>query len=111
AVERARRGEGPSLVVLHSYRMLGHSSSDDPTKYRDSAEVDGWAARDPLDRLERFLVGRKILAREDRAKIEAAHTAEIDAEIHRQESAEPMALRTPVGDVYADVPPHLRRGY
>jgi 2-oxoisovalerate dehydrogenase E1 component alpha subunit len=111
AVERARRGEGASLVVLHSYRMHGHSSSDDPTKYRDAAEVDSWAARDPIDRLERYLVQRKILARDERAKIEAAHVAEIDAEIHRQESAPPMALKSLVEDVYAEVPRHLRRQY
>src|SRR5687768_6666993 len=51
AVERARAGGGPTLVVLKTYRMLGHSSSDDPSKYRDAAEVESWAARDPLDRL------------------------------------------------------------
>jgi 2-oxoisovalerate dehydrogenase E1 component alpha subunit len=111
AVERARRGGGPSLVVLHSYRMLGHSSSDDPTKYRDAAEVDSWAARDPIDRLERYLVQHKVLARDERSKIEAAHVAEIDAEIHRQESAPPMALKSLVEDVYAEVPRHLQRQY
>ena len=39
AVARARSGEGPSLVVLETYRMLGHSSSDDPSKYREDANV------------------------------------------------------------------------
>ena len=111
AVERARSGGGPTLVVLHSYRMLGHSSSDDPTKYRDAAEVETWAARDPIDRLERFLVSRKILSREDRAGIETELLAGIDAEIHRQEAAPPMALKTLVEDVYADVPRHLKRQY
>jgi TPP-dependent pyruvate/acetoin dehydrogenase alpha subunit len=111
AVDRARSGKGPTLVVLHSYRMLGHSSSDDPTKYRDADEVDRWAARDPLDRLERFLVEHKILAKDERGRLEAGLVAEIDAEIHRQESAPPMALKTLVEDVYADVPRHLRREY
>jgi pyruvate dehydrogenase E1 component alpha subunit len=111
ALEKARKGGGPSLVVMESYRMLGHSSSDDPTKYRDAAEVELWAARDPIDRLERYLVGRKILERGERAQIESQIYAEIDAEIHRQEAAPPMALRTLVEDVYADVPRHLRRQY
>ncbi len=111
AIERARRGGGPTLVVLHSYRMLGHSSSDDPTKYRDAAEVDRWAARDPLDRLERFLVASSICARGERARIETELFAEIDREIHVQESAPPMALKTLVEDVYADVPRHLQRQY
>lgn len=111
AIERARSGGGPSLVVLETYRMLGHSSSDDPTKYRDAAEVERWSARDPLDRFERSLVDRKLLAAGERAQIEARLFAEIDAEIHAQESAPPMALRTLVEDVYADVPRHLRVQY
>lgn len=111
AVERARAGEGPSLVVLKTYRMHGHSSSDDPTKYRDDAEVEEWARRDPIDRFERFLCDRGLITTEDRARIEVELTAEIDSAIHEQEAALPMALKTLVDDVYADVPGHLRRQY
>ena len=43
-VERARAGGGPSLLVLKTYRMMGHSSSDDPTKYRDEKpRSEAWA--------------------------------------------------------------------
>lgn len=111
ALARARSGGGPSLLVLKTYRMMGHSSSDDPTKYRDSAEVERWAARDPLERMERHLLAQGVLAAGGRAQLEEALFAEIDAEIHVQESAPPMALRTLVEDVYADVPRHLRRQY
>lgn len=111
ALARARRGEGPSLLVLKTYRMMGHSSSDDPTKYRDSAEVEQWAARDPLDRLERHLIAQGALAQGERAKLEAELFEEIDREIHVQEAAAPMALKTLVEDVYADVPRHLRLQY
>ncbi|MCE9595606.1 MAG: thiamine pyrophosphate-dependent dehydrogenase E1 component subunit alpha [Planctomycetes bacterium] len=111
AIDRARSGAGPSLVVLKTYRMLGHSSSDDPTKYRDAAEVDSWAARDPLERFERYLVARKLLQPSERASLEDTLTSEIDTEIHRQEAAPPMALKTLVEDVYAEVPRHLRRQY
>jgi pyruvate dehydrogenase E1 component alpha subunit len=111
AIERARGGGGPTLLVLKTYRMLGHSSSDDPTRYRDAGEVEHWAARDPLDRLERFLVARGVLGASERGSLEASLLEEIDAEIHRQESAPPMALRTLVEDVYADVPRSLRLQY
>ncbi len=111
AVERARAGEGPSLLVLRTYRMLGHSSSDDPSKYRDDAEVSAWAARDPIERFERFLVARGVLAEGERASLEAELLAEIDAVIHEQEAAPPMPLKTLVEDVYAEVPRHLRRQY
>jgi pyruvate dehydrogenase E1 component alpha subunit/2-oxoisovalerate dehydrogenase E1 component alpha subunit len=111
AVERARAGGGPTLLVLRTYRMLGHSSSDDPTKYRDQAEVDAWAARDPLERFERFLTARGVLAAGDRAQLENELLTEIDAVIHEQEAAPPMALRTLVEDVYAVLPYHLRKQF
>lgn len=110
AHELARRNQ-PSLIVLKTYRMLGHSSSDDPSKYRDDAEVAAWAARDPLDRFEAFLLSENAITKDERARIEAELTAEIDAEIHVQEAAPKMALKTLVEDVYADVPLHLRRQY
>jgi len=111
AVTRARGGAGPTLLVLRSYRMLGHSSSDDPTKYRDAGEVAAWAARDPLERFERHLVACGDLGAGERAALEKALLEEIDRVIHEQEAAPPMALRTLVDDVYAEVPGHLRRQY
>ena len=110
-VEAARSGEGPSLLVLKTYRMMGHSSSDDPTKYRDAAEVESWAARDPIQRYEHFLVGRGVLAEGERARLEESILAEIDGVIHEQEAAPPMPLKTLVEDVFAEVPVHLRRQY
>ncbi|RLB45441.1 MAG: 3-methyl-2-oxobutanoate dehydrogenase [Deltaproteobacteria bacterium] len=111
AIDAARAGDGPSLIVLKTYRMLGHSSSDDPTKYRSDDEVAMWAARDPIARYERFLIERGILSEGDRASIEKDLLTEIDAVIHEQEAAAPMALKTLVEDVYAEVPYHLRRQY
>ncbi len=108
---RARAGEGPTLVVLETYRMLGHSSSDDPTKYRSDEEVERWAKRDPIDALERELLASGNLAEGERAELVSQLTAEIDAVIHEQEAAAPMALRTLVEDVYAEVPQHLRLQY
>jgi pyruvate dehydrogenase E1 component alpha subunit len=107
-VERARAGGGPALLVVKTYRMLGHSSSDDPTRYRDQAEVDAWSKRDPLERFTRFLERRKILKKGAADRMEAEILAEIDQVIHEQEAADPMPLKSLVGDVYAQVPRHLR---
>lgn len=111
AVRAARAGEGPSLVVLSTYRMLGHSSSDDPTRYRDQGEVDAWARRDPLDRYRRFLSECGLLAEGEFERLERTLLAELDLVIHEQESAPRMSWRTLVEDVYAEVPVHLRRQY
>src|SRR5438309_11206729 len=51
AVDRARGGGGPTLVECETYRIGAHSSSDDPTRYRDEREVDVWRKRDPIERL------------------------------------------------------------
>mgnify|MGYP002640616018 CR=1 FL=1 len=110
-IERARAGEGPTLLVVKTYRMMGHSSSDDPTVYRDEAEVEVWRQRDPIQRFESFLVGRGILAEGEGAGITTEITAEVDAEIHVQEAAPGMPLRSLVEDVYSEVPVHLREQY
>jgi TPP-dependent pyruvate/acetoin dehydrogenase alpha subunit len=110
-VERARAGEGPSLLVVKTYRMLGHSSSDDPSRYRDAEEVATWERRDPVKRYARFLAERGVLAAGEAEEIERDLYREIDAVVHEEEAAPPMPLRSLVEDVYAEVPAHLRRQF
>lgn len=111
ALERARKGDGPTLLIVKTYRMMGHSSSDDPSVYRDDAEVAPWKDRDPLERFAMFLEGRGILADGEAAGIEKEITEETDIEIHKQEAAPGMPLRSLVEDVYAEVPRHLMNQY
>ncbi len=76
ALERARAGEGPSLIEAVTYRLLMHTTADDPKKYRSKEEEDSWWAKDPLIRFRDYLKKKKLL---DDAKIKA-----IDAEIHAE---------------------------
>jgi 2-oxoisovalerate dehydrogenase E1 component len=62
AVERARNGEGPTLMVAHVVRLLPHSSSDDQTKYRTKEEIERDRAMDPIPRMTRLLVEQGILS-------------------------------------------------
>jgi pyruvate dehydrogenase E1 component alpha subunit len=57
-VAGVRAGGGPAFIEAMTYRMAGHSTSDDPRRYRDDAEVDQWQARDPLVRLAALLAGQ-----------------------------------------------------
>ncbi len=52
ALDRARRGEGPSFVEAFTYRMGAHTTSDDPTRYRIAAEVEEWKLKDPIARVK-----------------------------------------------------------
>ncbi len=58
ALDHARSGKGPAYLEAVTYRMGPHTTSDDPTKYRDKAEVERWRRRDPITRLQALLQAR-----------------------------------------------------
>ena len=61
ALHRARSGQGPTLIEAVTYRMGAHTTSDDPTKYRDGADDELWRGRDPIDRLRIYLRAKGVL--------------------------------------------------
>lgn len=65
AVESARAGEGPFLVEAHTYRIEAHTNADDASRYRDADEVAAWERRDPIARLEAYLLSTGALTDED----------------------------------------------
>src|SRR4051812_3762155 len=78
AIERARAGGGPTLVEALTYRIEAHTNADDAARYRDDAEVASWLARDPIDRLQKYLQAQGIL---DQAELDSvAGEAEAKAE-------------------------------
>lgn len=100
AIDRARRGEGPSLIGAYTYRFLGHSRGD-PSKYRDPEEESRERARDPLNIL-RERVGPDILSDEDVAELEAEIQALLDEAVAFAEES-PLAGEAAVfEDVFSD---------
>src|SRR5690349_20393635 len=75
AVERARAGDGPTLIECVTYRLGVHTTSDDPTKYRSAEEVEAWERKDPLTRFGAYLQQRNL--------VEPGLDDAIDAEIAR----------------------------
>jgi TPP-dependent pyruvate/acetoin dehydrogenase alpha subunit len=108
AVQRARKGEGPTFIEAVTYRRQGHSSSDDPTRYRDAGEVETWEKRDPIDRMRRFLEKHRLwdAAAEERELAEQNEL--VTREIQTAEKSAPPALDTIVEDVKAEIEPLLR---
>lgn len=72
ARERARRGEGPTFLEAVTYRMGPHTTADDPTRYRDAAEVERWERRDPITRFETYLRAQDLLDDDAVAEVAAA---------------------------------------
>ena len=71
ALDRARAGEGPTLIEAFTYRMSAHTSSDDPTRYRAKAELDAWRAKDPIERVRAYLTKNDPAAEEFFASVDA----------------------------------------
>jgi 2-oxoisovalerate dehydrogenase E1 component alpha subunit len=109
AAARARRGEGATLIEARTYRRGAHSTSDDPTKYRDPAEPKEWESRDPLDRLRAYMLARGELPAgwEDKIKVEVVQEIQ-DAIAEASRSAPKPPVASLFEDVYADIPWHLR---
>jgi pyruvate dehydrogenase E1 component alpha subunit len=103
AVERARAGEGPTLIECVTYRLGMHTTADDPTKYRQPEEVAEWERKDPLTRFTAYLRKKKLL--DD--GVEADVDREISEAIARFEALPPPDPLTIFDHVYAELPPHL----
>jgi pyruvate dehydrogenase E1 component alpha subunit/2-oxoisovalerate dehydrogenase E1 component alpha subunit len=108
AVARARTGGGPTFVEAVTYRRLGHSSSDDPTRYRDEAEVREWERKDPVDRCRRHLERRGLWDEPREQALKERIAAAVNAAIAEAERHPPPPAETLITDVFAEVPPQLR---
>ena len=107
AVDRARSGGGPTFIESVTFRMGGHSSSDDPTRYRDPALVEAWEKRDPIVRFGAWLRSRKLLTDADVETWTAGINDEISRSITEAESLPPPPLESMFADVYARMPAHI----
>jgi len=94
AVERARRGDGPTLLECKTYRYSGHSRGD-PGGYRSREEVQRWRERDPLSRMRRVLIEERGLAEAEVGSIERACQSEVEEAVEfARNSPEPAAEET-----------------
>ncbi|PIE22399.1 MAG: pyruvate dehydrogenase (acetyl-transferring) E1 component subunit alpha [Planctomycetota bacterium] len=108
AVDRARRGEGPTFIETVTYRIGPHSSSDDPSKYREDNLTESWRKKDPIERFRKYLTSKKILTTKMEEEIREGFRAEVNAAVKLAEGKPNPSVRRMFEDVYADVPPHLQ---
>jgi len=108
AIERARAGLGPTLIEALTYRVQGHSSSDDPSVYRDPKEPEVWERRDPINRLRAYLRHRDWWTPEWEKEISDRYNQEISDALASADSKPAPAIETMFQDVHEDLPWHLR---
>jgi pyruvate dehydrogenase E1 component alpha subunit len=107
AVDKARKGGGPTLIEAITYRMGPHSSSDDPKRYRTDLEMDEWQKRDPIIRFRKYLEKKRIWTEEDEKKAQSDANQQIDEAVAYAEKLPKPALETLFTDVYAEMPWNL----
>ena len=105
AVERARRGKGPSLIVSNVVRLLPHSSSDDQRKYRTPKALEEDRKRDPLTILEDQCIREKLISAKEIEKIRTEVIAQVDADTEWAEGQEHPDGDTALDHIYSgDMP-------
>ncbi|HLV22055.1 MAG TPA: thiamine pyrophosphate-dependent dehydrogenase E1 component subunit alpha [Polyangiaceae bacterium] len=108
AVARASAGGGPTLIEALTYRMGGHSTSDDPNRYRAEDQLAPWGQRDPIQRIRHFLTsaGHWNDALEEQLRAETEQAFRVAVEV--AERTPPPSLESMFEDVYESPPWHLR---
>lgn len=111
AVDRARSGGGATLIEALTYRLGAHTTSDDPTRYREDSEVEQWRDKDPLKRFKKYLIDRRLWSEEK--EIEQIEEYEKYAlEVFKKvEATGDTALEDIFKYQYAEMPQHLNEQY
>ncbi len=114
AAERARSNLGATLIEMFTYRAAGHSTSDDPSRYRPAEESAAWPLGDPVERLKQHLIGIGEWSEADHEALDAEVLGELRAAGREAEKNGVMGVsRPPVAEmfneVYKDQPWHLKQ--
>ena len=107
AAERARAGDGPTLIEAVTYRMEPHTTSDDATRYRTAAELAEWSARDPISRYRTYLQDIGVLTERVEQRVDA-RSVRLRAELRDAVVGAPDPDVDELFDhVYAEITPEL----
>ena len=109
AVARARTGGGPTLIECVTYRLMMHTTADDPKRYRSDEEVERWSKRDPLPRFQKYLMDKGLLSKPEIEAVESEVLKEIQTAVDRAEK-QMEALGNPMDmfeHTYAEMPAYL----
>ncbi len=101
AVDRARRGEGPTLIEAVTYRLGPHTTADDPDRYRSRSEVEEWERREPIRRFRLYLEKKGILGPGDAEEIYRTWESRIEETVVKVLDKPPLPPEVILEDVYS----------
>ncbi len=107
ALERARHGDGPTMIEAYTYRLGDHTTADDAGKYRDEDEVEEWEGKDPITRFEAYLKEKDILDDDKIEEITDAAAKTVDEAVDEAEDAPDPELSDMFEYQFAEMTPRL----
>lgn len=107
AIDRARNGEGPTLIEAYTYRLGAHTTSDDPSKYRENEEVEEWKLKDPIIRFRLYLKEKGLLTDEWEEKTKKELEEEVMSTFESIENKSDTEIDDIFKYQYATMPPQL----
>ncbi|NMB20303.1 MAG: pyruvate dehydrogenase (acetyl-transferring) E1 component subunit alpha [Firmicutes bacterium] len=111
AIDRARDGGGPTLIEAYTYRLGAHTTSDDPTKYREDEEVEKWRAKDPVKRMKAYLIAKGIWSEEEDVRLIEQYDEEALEIFRKVEATGETELEDIFKYHFAEMPEHLQEQY
>lgn len=108
AVEKANKGNGPTLIEAITYRMGDHTTADDASRYRSDQEVKEWANRDPIERFRIYLKSRRIWDENFEKEIRKEAEVLVDESVKKAESILPPEPEDLFKYTYAEMPWHIK---
>jgi pyruvate dehydrogenase E1 component alpha subunit len=108
ALDKARSGNGPTLIEAVTFRLGAHTTADDPRRYRTEAEVEEWRKREPLVRFEKRLRSRRIIDDDFIEQVRIASEKEVEDAVGQAEAFPPPAPNDMFAYMFDEMPPNLR---
>ena len=102
AVDRARKGKGPSVIISHVVRLLPHSSSDDQRKYRSDKDLESDKKRDPIAQFEKYCVNKKVASANDFETIRNKVFEQVNKDAEWADKQNHPDISTALDHVYSD---------
>lgn len=111
AIDHARSGKGPVLIEAVTYRLGPHTTSDDPTIYRQDEEVQEWELKDPLIRFKQYLIDKKLWTEAKDKKLHEEKNEYVGETFKKVEESGPSELLDIFQYTYKEMTPQLKEQY
>ncbi|KTD35564.1 pyruvate dehydrogenase E1 alpha subunit [Legionella moravica] len=107
AIDKARRGEGPTLIEALTYRLCDHTTADDATRYQPSEEVECAKPKEPIARFKKFLMGQKLWTSDEEEQLVMECSEKVEQAVDEYLSTAPQPTSSIFDYHYAELPEYL----